>query len=88
MAEDRAKKRAVVNVAMNLQVLYKVWNFFNGQGTFGISRNILLHGVTRFVKNNVYDKFPVHIGDLRAYISTAFAQILLNYTVLKTSKLT
>jgi hypothetical protein len=59
----------------------------NAQGTFGISRNILLHGVIRFVKNDGFDKFPMHIGNLRTYISTAFAQILLNYTIAKTSKL-
>jgi hypothetical protein len=85
VAEDTVKKWAVVNMVMNLQV---PWNFFTGQGTFDISRYILLHGVIRFVKNDGRDKLPVHVGDLRAHISMGFAQILLNNTVVKTSKLT
>ena len=46
-----------------------------------------MHGVIRFVKNNGYDKLPVRVGELGAYVSTAFMQILLNYAVVNTSKL-
>jgi hypothetical protein len=48
LAQDRDRWWAVVNVVMNLWVLYNVDNFLTSQEPISFSRRTLLHGVSSY----------------------------------------